>query len=232
MRVLVTRPRPDADETARLLAAAGHDPVVAPLLDIVFDRAATLDLRDTQALLVTSANGARALAAASARRDLPVYAVGAASAEAAHAAGFADVTSADGDVSDLAALVVGACDPGAGPLVHAAGSVAAGDLAGRLAAEGFTVTRAVLYGAEPAAALPEAAATGLRDATLDAVMFYSPRTAAAFVELVNAAGFADRCAGLVACCLSKAVAEAAAALPFAEVRVAARPDQPSLLALL
>jgi uroporphyrinogen-III synthase len=232
MQVLVTRPRPDADETARRLAAAGHEPVIAPLLDVVFEPDAVLDLDGVQGFLVTSANGARALGAATARRDLSVHAVGDASAAAARAQGFEEVTAAGGDVGTLAAQVTGICTPGAGPLVHVAGTVTAGDLAGELAGSGFDVRRAVLYRADAAETLPDTAVAALRDGSLGAVLLFSPRTAAAFAQLVRTAGVSEGCAGATACCLSRAVANAVRELPFREVRVAAHPDQDSLLACL
>ena len=66
-----------------------------------------ISARALGAVLITSANGARAVAAHPRRGELtalPVLAVGQASAAAARAAGFADVTSADGDGGDLARL--------------------------------------------------------------------------------------------------------------------------------
>ena len=60
-----------------------------------------------------AANGARALARATQRRDLPVLAVGDATARAAREAGFESVTSAGGDVGDLAPLAAARCAPSA-----------------------------------------------------------------------------------------------------------------------
>ena len=65
MRILVTRPQPDADNTARLLRESGHEVIIAPLLEIVAtDIPESFDLTGIQAVLITSANGVRALAAA------------------------------------------------------------------------------------------------------------------------------------------------------------------------
>ena len=60
-------------------------------MTIRFDEDARFDLSGVQAILLTSANGARALAAAApdaAARRLPVLAVGCATARAARDAGF------------------------------------------------------------------------------------------------------------------------------------------------
>src|SRR5258708_37900290 len=102
-------------------------------LGIRFGRDAPLPRDGVQALLFTSANGARAGAAATARRDIPVFAVGDATAATARKLGFAEVASAGGAVDDLAALVEGRLDPAHGTLLHAAGSALAGDLGTRLA---------------------------------------------------------------------------------------------------
>ncbi len=66
---------------------------------------------------------------------------------------------------------------------------------------------------------------------MDGVLFFSPRTAESFASLCARDGLSERCRTLTAFCLSPAVAEAAA-LPWRAVRIAARPDQESLLELL
>jgi uroporphyrinogen-III synthase len=232
MRILITRPAGDAGTTAASLAGRGHATIVAPLLDIRHHRGADITLDAVQAILVTSANGIRALANRTARRDVKILAVGAQSAEAARASGFNDVEHAAGDAAALAALAGVRLLPEAGPLVHVAGTDTRGALAERLAAKGFTVRTEVLYDAAAAGALPEAAAAALAERRLDAVLFYSPRTAGIFAKLVAGAGLQQACADLVALCISPAAADALAPVAFRAVRVAAHPDQDSLLALL
>ncbi len=231
MHLLVTRPREDAERFAAALEAAGHTAVSAPLLRIV-PTGETPDLTEVGALVFTSPNGLRAFAAASRRRDLPVFAVGARTAAEARAAGFAEVVSADGDIDDLTRLLARDWRPAAGPLLHLSGRRVAGDLAARLAGSGIAVRRTVLYEAQPVAELPEAARTALRDGTVEGVTFFSPRTAESFARLVQAAGLERSTERLTAFCLSAAVAKAAKALRWAHVRVAAQPTQAALLAAL
>lgn len=236
LRVLLTRPRHDAELSALELARHNIEAVLAPLIEISDvadpDRALKENLPGVQAVLVTSANGVRAFARATADRDLPIFAVGDASAEAARQAGFAKVSSAQGDVATLAALVRDRLDPNDGPLLHAAGSAVAGDLSGDLTGDGFTVRRVQLYQALPVAVLPDVARCALVDGAIDVVLLYSPRTAARFVSLVVAAGLEQHCAQIIAGCLSPAVAEAAAGLSFAEIRTAATPSQAALAQVL
>jgi uroporphyrinogen-III synthase len=232
MRLLVTRPLDDAQALADRLEAGGHEALVEPLLTIAPDLAAPLPLDGARALLFTSANGVRAFALRSPRRDLPVFAVGAATAAAARAIGFAAVDEAAGDVEALASLVAARLAPGDAPLVHVAGKVVAGDLAGRLEQRGFAVRRATLYDAVPAPRLSVAARAAVEGATLDGVLLFSPRTAAVLVSLLDDPALRAAAGRLTLFALSQAVADAAAPLPWRRVLVAARPDEEALLALV
>lgn len=234
MRVLVTRPREDAAPLLAALAARGHEAAPEPLLTITPRERVDWPQghEGAQALLITSANGVRAFAALESRRGLPVFAVGEASAAAARDLGFSQVTSAAGDVADLAALVAAILDPAAGPLLHPAAGKLAGDLQGALAAAGFTVLRAVLYDAVPAAALSAACTRALEGGSIDVVTFFSPRTAAGFVRLVAAADLSQACGRVTALCLSPAVAAEISGLSWRRTLVAARPEQDALLAAL
>ena len=185
-----------------------------------------------QALLVTSANGLRAFAGLDPRRDLPVFAVGDASAAAARAAGFAAVESAAGTVEDLARLVAGKLSPQDGPLLQPAASKLAGDLKGALGRAGFEVLRAVLYDAEAARALSPALQQKINSKLIDVVTLFSPRTAATFASLIRASGLSEACGGMTALCLSKAVAREISGLPWGSIAIAGRPDQAALLARL
>ncbi len=229
MRILVTRPREDSERLAEKLEAMGHEVVIEPLFTIEPDLDAALDLDGVQALLMTSANGVRAFALRSQRRDIPVLAVGDATAAAARDFGFANVESAAGNVEDLADLVRARLQPGGGALLHAAGSVTAGDLAGNLGAAGYDVRRVVLYRAEPVEALSAGTAAALRDGRIDLAMFFSPRTARTFVSLVKAAGLEPACTKVAVLGLSQAVLDAASEIGWAAHGAAAEPTEPSLL---
>ncbi|MFW6027430.1 MAG: uroporphyrinogen-III synthase [bacterium] len=233
MHVLITRPEPDAGRLAGHLEALGYAITLAPLMNI--RRTGTPpDLAGVQAVAFTSANGVRAFAALTPSRGLPVFAVGAATADAAHACGFTNVEVAGGDVDSLAALIAARADPAAGAVFHAAGSHVAGDLAQALSGAGIEVRRQVLYEAQAAARLPDAAVRALRGAPrpLDGVLFYSPRSARLFEELTATAGLRARLAPLTAWCLSPSVAQELTAALWRRIMVSPAPDQTSLLALL
>jgi uroporphyrinogen-III synthase len=232
--VLVTRPEPGAAETARRVAALGWRPVLAPALVLAPRASATAaQLPPVQALLLGSRAAARAVPASP---RLPVLAVGEATAEEARTHGFVNVTAAAGDAAALAALASARLDPAAGPLLLAVGAGYGVELAAALRGRGFRVVRRVVYSAEPATVLPEAARAALAAGAVVAALFFSPRSAGCAIALLRAAGLAGTLARAEALAISPRVAAVlAAAAPEARwrgLRVAARPDQDSLLRLL
>lgn len=108
MRVLIVRPAPDNTTTARRVAALGHSPVVVPLFTVSAIAWDPPDPTLFDAVAMTSANAARFAGPALARYiHLPLFAVGAATAAAATAAGFGTVETGASDADALAQLLTG-----------------------------------------------------------------------------------------------------------------------------
>lgn len=218
-RVWITRAEPGAARTAARLRDMGFEPIVAPLLSLETLTPPVPDLASFAALAFTSINGVAAFAALTPRRDLPAFAVGDATAQAAHDAGFADVRSAAGDLHALAGLIASAI-ANAAVLVPQA-ETPAGDFTAALTAAGarnvsihsLTVYRAI----EMPAAAP---------ALFDAVLIHSPRAGQALAKLHHAP-----LAQAVLACISPAAAAPLAALGLTPV-VAKSPDETSLLTIL
>lgn len=234
MRLLVTRPEPNAERTAAVLRARGHEVVVAPILRIETLADAALGHGPWAAILLTSTNAASAIARHPRRdelRALPVFAVGDHSAGEMRAAGFADVTSADGDAGDLAALVAKRLKPGMS-LLYVAGADRSGGLDAALATHGFVVCTAVVYRAIAAATLPPAAAEALARG-LDGVLHFSRRSADAYVRAAHNSGSEENALrNPLHFCLSAQVAEPLAQAGAADIRIAPRPTEAALIALV
>jgi uroporphyrinogen-III synthase len=230
VRLLVTRP--DGERTAADLRARGHEPILAPLLRI--EPIAEADLGGAWvAVVLTSANAARALALHPRCTEvtaLPAFAVGGRSAQAAREVGFTDVASADGDVTDLAGLIVERI--GTGMLLYLAGEDRAGDLAGELGEHGLDVRTVVTYRATPAGSLPQDARAALAAGRIDGALHYSRRSAEVFVDAARRAGVLGEALALVHYCLSAQVAEPLAEAGASAIRTARRPDEAALLELL
>jgi uroporphyrinogen-III synthase len=130
-------------------------------------------------VLLTSANAARhAGPQLAAFTRLPCFAVGESSAAAALEAGFRNVRAGDGDGADVLA---NAAEAGMERALH---------LCGRehipLANPRLNVERRIVYAAEAAPALPDAALEALRSGAL--ALLHSPRAAALFARLAEDAG--------------------------------------------
>ena len=232
MRVLITRPEREATTLAAALAERGHVPVIAPLFRLEIlrppaDFAATLAA--SQAVLLTSANGARALAEASDQRGRPILAVGDTTASTAEGLGFSSVQSAAGDGAALAEQARRQLDPASGPLLHVSGVDVALDLADALKPAGFEVKRFALYDAREEAELPDSARAALQARALDVATFFSPRASAHFARLVQEAGLAGSLADVTAIAISPGALQPLSALPFKATVAAARPTRQSVL---
>lgn len=230
--LLVTRPAEDGEATAQKLRARGYDPILSPLLTITVLADAPLpDLTDYHGLIVTSANGVRALAERTDRRGDLILAVGDHTAAKARALGFTQVESASGDAVVLVNYVRDRLDPEDGKLLHVRGETIAVDPVPLLEGAGFTVDSCSLYRADPSEGLSATAITALAAGTVAGVLLYSPRSAKLFEAALTGALPPGTAGGLTAYCLSPAVAKALS-LPYRAVAVAPHPLGEALLGLL
>ena len=231
-RIWVTRAQPQAEATADRVRLLGFEPVVAPVLAARPMTGAVVDLAGVDALAFTSAAGVAAFAALAGAPDpagapdlasalgLMVFAVGDATAEAARAAGFADVTSAHGDVHALTALIAGA---GRRPslVLNPTAAEPAADLIRLLADRGVAARSVVVY---------ETAEVELQDPpdNLWGLLVHSPRAARAVVRAV----LTTDVSGMSAFAISPAAAAPLAAREFARVVAAPFPNEATLLNLI
>ena len=233
MRILITRPRADAEAFAARLHALGHTTFIEPLIDIANLDGPPLDLAGVQAIALTSANGARAAARRTSKRNIRVFAVGWTTAIEATTLGFIDVSVSAGEgVEGLSRAIVGTLSPAAGSVLHVTGTVSAGDLQASLAAQGFVAHTEHIYEARAAETLSGALTAELAAGLIDAATFFSPRTATLFSTLIAAENLAESCRGMTALALSAAVANALHPLEFRAVRIAREPTGDAMLALL
>lgn len=128
-RVLVTRPEPDAAQTAARLTASGYAPVIMPLFQTTAVAVDGLTIpRHAVAVAATSANAFRLAPRkiVAALRNLDCFCVGAKTADAARGAGFETIIESSGDARNLATVIIEANIQG--PLVYLCGRVRRPDL--------------------------------------------------------------------------------------------------------
>lgn len=234
MRLLVTRPEPDGERTAAALRARGHEVVLAPMTEVTAIPA-ELGPGPWAAVIITSANAAQAVENHPRKHELiglPVFAVGARSAAAARAAGFAQVVSANGAVEDLVRLVAREIGEARQPLLYLAGADRAGDLAGELAKSGLAVVTCVIYCATVMQNLRIAVKQALASGEIGGILHFSRRSAEAYLQSAAASNLGAAALAPTHYCLSARVAAPLRAAGAANIRVAAHPDEASLLDLV
>ena len=228
MRVLVTRPLPEAELTAAALAARGHAALLAPVTAIR-PTGRALPPGPFDAVAATSHHAFAA--AGPLDRALPIFAVGRRTASAARAAGFRDVRIGRGDAAGLADLLRLTL-PRPARLLYLAGRDRKPSLEAALAAAGHAVTAVETYAAEALAAWPAEVLEALRTRDLDAALHFSRRSTDLALRLAAAAGREDAFLLLRHLCLSGDCAEPLMERRAFSVAIADRPEEEALLALL
>ncbi len=214
------------------LRAQGHEVLLAPLMQV---ESLPADLAGTWgAVVITSANAPIAIADNTARDALlqtPLYAVGRRSAEAARAAGFANVMSAGGNVRDLVRLLGERRADASAPLLYLAGEDRAADLICELTVRGIAAEMRVVYRAVTAP-YPPALVAALQEGAVDGVLHFSPRSAENYVAGASAAGLGEAALAVAHYCLSAAIAAPLCAAGAAHVTIAPQPSEAALIELL
>jgi uroporphyrinogen-III synthase len=234
MAVLVTRPHPDNEATARVLRERGFEVVLAPMLRFeAFPLADGLDA-DFAAVIATSANALRAVEAQLAPfLKLPLFSVGEHTAAEARRLGFDKVISAEGDAPRLRDLLRKSLKAKrARRLLYLAGHDLSRDLAGELSEHGFDVVVRTTYRMVALSSLSRETRDAFAANTVEAVLHYSQRSARAFVEAARAEGVEITALAVPQCCISANVAAILREAGALRVLAAASPDENALLGAL
>jgi uroporphyrinogen-III synthase len=184
---------------------------------------------------VTSANSVRAVAKHPRLAELvhrPMFTVGRQSADAARAAGFMNVATADGDVEDLAQMLTEKFAARDRRLLYFAGEDRTADLAAGLAAHGIHVKTVIIYRALKVPEFPPLVRDAVAAGEIDGVLHFSRRTAESYLSTAVGAALLDRALMPFHYCLSAQVARPLMQAGATAVRVSPRPNETSLLELI
>ncbi len=243
MRLLLTRPEPDASAMVPALQALGCDVVLEPLLAVSFNATDALSLNGVQALIATSRNGLRALLpehngtvtaepVLDMARQLPLFVVGKGTFALAQQLGFKNLIQGEGRAAALPALIADRLRPQDGAILHLAGADLAADLKTPLSANGFTLASPIVYQASQRSAFSDRTLALFHSGTIDSVLLMSPRTAATYANLVNKAQLVDLALKLTHFCLSKQVAAGLSGLGSIYKVISLKPNTQEMLALI
>jgi uroporphyrinogen-III synthase len=228
-RVLVTRAADQAAETASLLMALGHQPIVAPLRHV--ERlVAKLDGPLPERIVVTSRNALAGVIVPSAWADIPLVAVGKATALAASTAGFTRVTAAAGDAHSVASIVL-AQGLSTKPVLYLAGQPRKPHFEAMLDAAGQPVRVIETYRMVENQHFTEAVSQAVENGGLDAILHFSAESAVAFLVALGRAGSSVPSIAIRHVVLSEDVAQPlmAAGIPADQISIARQPEQRALL---
>ncbi|MCH4091045.1 uroporphyrinogen-III synthase [Acetobacter sp.] len=175
--VLVVRPEPGLTDTCETLERLGWR--CWGMESLVITARPLPPQRGIAGALITSSQSILALSS-SATHDIPVYAVGDATAERVKRQGFQTVISASGDAMKLAELVTQQLSPASGPLLLLSGEHQGLPLAKTLRDIGFRIRRRIAYATSPATALPPEVLSALREGLIATVLVFSAASARAF----------------------------------------------------
>ena len=222
--LLITRPPDQAAADAAFFKPYGLRTVIASTLRYEDCKADLPAAGNIDALIVTSARGFHGGGNdLGAYHDKPVYCVGAQSAHAARAAGFARVYAATGTADDLIDLICTHEQSGAN-LLYLRGRDVSKDMKTAMEGRGYAVQSRIVYKAleveEPAKDVLERLARH----DVDAVGFYSKRSAEIFVKWIKAYGLEGSLSATKALCISDAVLECVRVLPWQDCSVSKMPD--------
>jgi len=180
--ILITRGQDQGRDFAADLEQAGFKTCHAPMIEIVAqgfdDFSPAID-----ALIITSANALKMIGAdqLSGLIHMPIFTVGVQTKRAAKSAGFKTIHSADGDVSDLVTLInqhkVSLTSIG-----YLRGKNVSADMSDLLSPLGIAVQERVCYAAKPASAIASEAVEKMTAGEVQAVTFFSKRTAKIFFK--------------------------------------------------
>ncbi len=233
MKKVIWITRTHGETTASAIEALGHEAVRAPVL-AVQPVDADLSALAYDAVIFTSRNGVSAFARLSPRRDLPVWCVGDATAEAAKVHGFGQVISAGGDAPALFEKLKSDA-PRTARFLYAAPGEPSAPLAAWMRTEGFTVHQIAVY--ETVTVTP-----ALPDADLSRIthiLIHSARGGQALASHLISRKFAFTNSCFI--CISEKAwqgfagaieAQDKTLLTGVKVRISPLPDEPSMLKLI
>jgi uroporphyrinogen-III synthase len=233
MRVLVTRPEPGASRTASRLEARGHAAIRLPLSRIVPVAAdPPPDPSGLSAVAASSANAVRHASPAllAALGSVTCHVVGEATAQEARSAGL-PVGRVEAGAAALARELGRMYSPGS-RIAYLCGRIRLGDFEALAHAAGLRVAVIETYDTPRTDLRMAEVMALLRGLPVDAVLLYSAAAAEAFAALGEDATIAASFGRARFLCLSRRIAAALPPTLQDRVRVARRPDEDALFALL
>lgn len=212
--IIITRPLPDANETASFLDANKIEYFIEPVIEITIIKDSKTPLEklvaNTDGIIVTSKNALRALINFGINRSSMIILLGRQTSEFAVSQGFGNTEFAGDDVKDLCEYIK--ANHNGKNFIYASGKVITQEL--NFANCGANIERIEVYDTIQAASFSAEFIEKITAGIFCGVIFYSSQTAKIFNELINKNGLGSHKKNLVAICFSEKIASSAKSYGF------------------
>lgn len=223
-KIWLTRPVEDSEHFAAELAYHDIPSLIAPVMHVVRKPLTDIPIRP-DAILLTSRHAAHSLNELPMEwQSLPVYCVGASTANYAREYRFKNIVPGTSDIMSLLPRMIATMKP-AQTLLYLSGEETRADIPSLLMAQDIRVHTLNVYTAVAEGSLPESLTHALQNNEINAVTFFSPRSAAIACRLLKDAGLAHVAPTITAYCLSLNVAQEAGALPWSNLHTCHTPTR-------
>lgn len=224
-KALLTRPAGKNDQLKMALVARDMPVMEVPL----FTRELfplSLDYNGVQAIFLSSANGCADI---DVFPDLPVFAVGEATAEVARQKGAKQVFIGANKADSLLDMAHEKLDPAKGVCLYLRGEQIAYPLAEALKGAGFSVQEIISYRMEPLDGFPPILLKSLQKREIGHIFFFSAYAAQHFMSLQDKTDMRESCRETVAYAISSRVADVLKTGRFLAVHIAQNATTEGLL---
>ena len=191
MHILLTRPLEDIQELILKFQELGHVVSHMPVIKIEKVNYKSINFSEFSGIIFTSSNAIKYLDTRIIDKNKICFCVGSATEKKARSAGFQNVISADGNVSNLKELILQNFNPSSGKLLYVSGEVTANDLDQDLISNGYDVKRNINYTARSIENLDEKFIEKLKQKMPDIVYVYSQNSALSFLKLIKNYNLSD-----------------------------------------
>ena len=191
MHILLTRPLEDIQELILKFQELGHVVSHMPVIKIEKVNYKSINFSEFSGIIFTSSNAIKYLDTRIIDKNKICFCVGSATEKKARSAGFQNVISADGNVSNLKELILQNFNPSSGKLLYVSGEVTTNDLDQDLISNGYNVKRIINYTARSIENLDEKFIEKLKQKMPDIVYVYSQNSALSFLKLIKNYNLSD-----------------------------------------
>ena len=207
MNILITRPLIDSEDLMGKLFSLGHKIIHIPTLEISAVKTESVDIKEYDALIFTSANAIRNLKAVNEAKSKLCFCVGSITEKIARQLGYHNTLSAGGTVNALKNLIINSNQINEkSKIAYFCGDNLAYDLDLELKKEGLKIDKIINYTSKKITDLNDQNKKIIANHSPDIIFVYSLRSGESFIEITRNHSLYPLMTGSKVMCISEKVA--------------------------